>query len=1074
MWLFQLRRLLFGTPSRKDKARKPRHGNYARPGLELLETRVQPSGNTYTPTIFTDSNTPGTGSLRDAVIAANADPGTATDTIQLSAGTYDLTIQNLFYSGHEGAARTGDLNITAANHTLVIDGTGTSGSNATIINAAGLEDRAFEVGAGVTVVFENLVIENGKAADNGVNNSTAQGGGILSIGGNVTLSNVVLRSNQAIGINGEAAMGGGVYSSYGNGVLNPLVLNRCTVEYNSAIGGNSHPADGGGVYSAGSLILESTVVLSNAALGGSGVASSTPVHGGSAAGGGVFVAAGSASVVQTSFVANLAEGGNAGVPSDLFSGRPSGGSASGGGLWVGFTSLAEPNNPPVLAPLNSVTFHSNEALGGSGLSTGGNASGGGVYITAANDNSHEFNGAFALTFIGDDVFTNNDAQGGTAPRAGSGEGGAIYTSESLFMGDAATFTGNTAVGGAGKVVGGTGGGAAGGAVYLTHSLTSVVDPIAADISLGANTFKSNRAQGGSAPGLRGLGGSAAGGGLYVNGDINGVGILDSTFSGNYAQGGYGGGSLFSPGTGGNAQGGGLYIGAAVLPLGAGLSDDTVFGNFAQGGAASAHDHGGNAQGGGIYTAFAPSDLPGVLPYEMDDVTIASNAATGGATRSSGAVVGTGSGGGLYIADSPGFIDNCLIASNQATSAGPDVLGSLFIGTCYNNLLGDGDGNSGFISTQGNLVGVNPLLGPLGNYGGPTETVSLRPGSPAIGAGDPDYADGTDQRGLSRPHSAPDIGAFESNGGAGMYAVGSGPTPGQNSQVNVYNADGTLRFTIDPFPGFSVGVSVAVGDVNNEGAPDIIVGSGAGKSPEVNVYSGVDGSLLYSFYVGPKDFHGGVSVAVGNVQGGTQNDIVVGAGAGGVPRVGVFNGIDGSEITEFQAARPSYTGGVNVATAPVRLQNDGADQIIAGQASGGSEVHIFNLILTGPITYGAEYIAGDSFTAFGHSANGVSVAGSTTGQVIVGAGPGSAGSEVKLYSGNQEVANRTFGPASNQGGITVASTDVNGDGVPDLIVGDGPHSKTTVTIFAGPWAIENNQLASFSAFGPNATEGVSVG
>jgi hypothetical protein len=59
---------------------------------------------------------------------------------------------------------------------------------------------------------------------------------------------------------------------------------------------------------------------------------------------------------------------------------------------------------------------------------------------------------------------------------------------------------------------------------------------------------------------------------------------------------------------------------------------------------------------------------------------------------------------------------------------------------------------------------------LGNYGGPTQTMTLLPGSPAIDAGSSSYGGSTDQRGKSRVN-APDIGAFESQGFA--LAVSSG-------------------------------------------------------------------------------------------------------------------------------------------------------------------------------------------------------------------------------------------------------------------------------------------------------------
>jgi hypothetical protein len=70
-------------------------------------------------------------------------------------------------------------------------------------------------------------------------------------------------------------------------------------------------------------------------------------------------------------------------------------------------------------------------------------------------------------------------------------------------------------------------------------------------------------------------------------------------------------------------------------------------------------------------------------------------------------------------------------------------------------------------SHGNQVGtsqapIDPLLAPLGNYGGPTQTMALLPGSPAIGAGTSSRAPSTDQRGFSRG-STVDIGAFQSQG-----------------------------------------------------------------------------------------------------------------------------------------------------------------------------------------------------------------------------------------------------------------------------------------------------------------------
>jgi predicted outer membrane repeat protein len=101
-----------------------------------------------------------------------------------------------------------------------------------------------------------------------------------------------------------------------------------------------------------------------------------------------------------------------------------------------------------------------------------------------------------------------------------------------------------------------------------------------------------------------------------------------------------------------------------------------------------------------------------------------------------------------------------------------------------NLIGNSSGGAGYVSTD--LLDVDPLLGPLQNNGGPTQTMALLPGSPAIDAGDdtpplPDF----DQRGpgfprISGPHI--DIGAFEVQQGGG------GPGPSVRSGANRLRLD----------------------------------------------------------------------------------------------------------------------------------------------------------------------------------------------------------------------------------------------------------------------------------------------
>ncbi|MGB3694797.1 MAG: CHAT domain-containing protein, partial [Spirulinaceae cyanobacterium] len=149
-------------------------------------------------------------------------------------------------------------------------------------------------------------------------------------------------------------------------------------------------------------------------------------------------------------------------------------------------------------------------------------------------------------------------------------------------------------------------------------------------------------------------------------------------------------------------------------------------------------------GGGIYNGyFQPPSLVGNTT--LNSTTITNNDANnngGGVFNASDATVNT---------------FNTIIADNNATN--PDVSGSF--NDQGNNLIGNSNGSTGF--TTSDLVGtsanpIDPLLAPLGDYGGTTQTHTLLPGSPAINAGSNNNAPATDQRGVTR--GTVDIGAVE--------------------------------------------------------------------------------------------------------------------------------------------------------------------------------------------------------------------------------------------------------------------------------------------------------------------------
>ena len=117
---------------------------------------------------------------------------------------------------------------------------------------------------------------------------------------------------------------------------------------------------------------------------------------------------------------------------------------------------------------------------------------------------------------------------------------------------------------------------------------------------------------------------------------------------------------------------------------------------------------------------------------------------------------------------------------QGGATGGNVLnqGGAVISDGY-NLSNDSCG--GFLTGPGDLINIEPMLGPLQDNGGPTLTHALLPGSPAIDAGDPNFhrPPFNDQRGCPFDrvfNGRIDIGSFETQPPRRPCAVTPRPRP----------------------------------------------------------------------------------------------------------------------------------------------------------------------------------------------------------------------------------------------------------------------------------------------------------
>ena len=343
----------------------------------------------------------------------------------------------------------------------------------------------------------------------------------------------------------------------------------------------------------------------------------------------------------------------------------------------------------------------------------GNRAAGGLYGVGTTQGDPAFGGAIhnsGTVTLDLCTLTGNSANGATAGQwpfyegfiGSEGSGGAIFN-EGTLTADRTTLSGNTATGGSG------GGG-------------------------GANSSTMNGYPGGN--------GAAANGGAICN--LGSLWITRSTLASNVVtggSGGAGGSGVFYVDIGGNGGAGGYGssgLGGALFSSGsARLVNCTIAFNTGSGGG------GGNGGGGAGYRG-----VPG----------------NGGA--------GGGGGSGFGGVDGTCNLLNCTVASNRGTAGSggagggalagtpgaPGTSGSAWGGTACGPMP-----NTLIVSNipAGGDTFTDPKLGPLADNGGPTLTMALLPGSPAIDAGNTSLAPATDQRGFPRPAGlAADIGAFE--------------------------------------------------------------------------------------------------------------------------------------------------------------------------------------------------------------------------------------------------------------------------------------------------------------------------
>ncbi|WP_145244004.1 polymorphic toxin-type HINT domain-containing protein [Urbifossiella limnaea] len=370
-----------------------------------------------------------------------------------------------------------------------------------------------------------------------------------------------------------------------------------------------------------------------------------------------------------------------------------------------------------------------------------------------------------------------------------------------------------------------------------------------------------------------------------------------------------------------------------------------------------------------------------------------------------------------VAD-PGFAGGVRVATADFTADGfPDVVTAL------------GPGGAPRVQVLDGKTG-DPIPGPLGDL---TAYVPWFHGGVSVAAADVD-ADGV-----------PDL----------ITAAGAGGGP----HVRVFRgADGRQLASFFAFePDFAGGVSIAAADLTGDGRADLVVGAGPGGGPRVRVLDLATGrpapGPLGDFFAFDAAGRAGVAVGAdwkaGDVDADGTPDLVVGSGPGIAGEVKVFSGRTGASLGAFSPFGPGMTAGVRVALC--YADDDEFADVVAATGPGRTpaEVRVFH-----GATGVAAALPTAAFLPFGPgAAGGVNLAASndpvvpSMSQPTISPGAPAAGAPVTITV--------TLSPASGQpaptGAVTFTAVPalggapvVLGSGVPLTPYGDGSLATLTAT------------------------------
>ena len=269
-------------------------------------------------------------------------------------------------------------------------------------------------------------------------------------------------------------------------------------------------------------------------------------------------------------------------------------------------------------------------------------------------------------------------------------------------------------------------------------------------------------------------------------------------------------------------------------------------------------------------------------------------------------------------------------------------------------------------------------------------------------------------------------------------------PGGNPHVKSFDSLGNRKkanfFAYgDDFRG---GVSVAYGDIDGDGQAEIVTGAGAGGGPHIRAFE-ENGQEIANFFPFHESFRGGIKVATGDTDGDGRDEIAVSQASGGQAWIKVYQVDQARTVVGEWNAFGLTESGADIAMGDV--DGDGQDEIIVGDgAGGGPHVRIyeadgrlkplsffaFHPLYRGGLSVAAGDVDGDGKAEIG----------------VAQAGQEEAWTKIYRYNNQHTVLGewRVYGDIPV--GANIALGDIDDDGKAELVAGPGLGGRSMVVMY----------------------------